>query len=503
MAGANRNRIIVNASPFETRVALVVNGRLQRIFLESDESRPLVGNIYKGKVNRVLPGMNAAFVDIGLERAGFMHASDLEASTDEELQDSDADGGPRGRQAEPSITELVRNGQELLVQVVKPPKGTKGARLTGQISLPGRNVVLVPQQPMLGVSRKIRNPAERKRLRQLVEAHGRREVGYVVRTVAEGKTDEEILADLDYLGRLWDSVRNKDNRVSSPALIFQDLDIALRTLRDMLTDSVDEVWIDDTTEYERLHKYVEQVIPGRAADVKLFTKPEAIFQGFGIEAQLSSALKKRVDLPSAGYLIVDETEALTTIDVNTGGFVGSTSLEDTVLRTNREAVIEIAHQLQLRNIGGIVVLDFIDMLEKRNREAIYDQFREAVRHDPARVTITKVSELGLVEMTRQRLGLSLSAAMTEGCSCCGGTGRTLRSRSVLGQLYRHVLIQCTQHPNQSIEVQLHPTLADRLWETEMNWLQEFETRFGNRIRLAFDPAMVPDVFRVTAKGSAQ
>lgn len=498
MAHSVKNRIVINSTPFETRVALVRNGRLTELFIETEESRPLVGNIYKGRVTRVLPGMNAAFVDIGLGKGGFIHARDLVLPeyTDLDLEDEDQKQECNEREQSQEIADLLQEGQELVVQIVKPPRGTKGARVTAQLSLPGRNVVLVPGAPIVGVSRKMRNSKERKRLRQLVRGLLPDDAGLIVRTAAEGKSDDEIKGDVAYLIRLWSGIREKKERKRSPHLLYHDLNISMRTIRDLMSPDIEEIWVDDPDEFERVSRFVEQVLPGASGLVKLFEKDEPVFEGLGIEKEIMQGLHPRVELPSKGYLIIDETEALCAIDVNTGGFVGSSSLEETVLATNREAAREIAYQIRLRNLAGILVLDFIDMNDKTNRDEVFKLFKEALREDRARINITRISDLGLIEMTRQRIGPSLSAALSRGCPCCGGSGLILKTETVLGQLYRKVQIACRKHPNQRIVVQLHPNLADRIWETEIGWIQEMEERFGTRVLLKMDPSREEDRFTV-------
>jgi len=452
-------QIIINAAPWETRVAVLDEATLSELYVERGRNQGIAGNIYKGKVVRVLPGMQAAFVDVGLDKAAFLHVSDLlppagaepvppdddeppeavtavdaepiapdvaEPSADEPAA-SDADEesprAPRRRAPLPPIEERLSKGDELLVQVAKEPIGTKGARVTAWISLPGRHLVLMPGTRNIGISRRIEDPAERDRLRAAVEAERPAEGGFIVRTASEGATRRDIHDDIRFLTRLWARITKTAAGAASPALIHQDLDLVLRCVRDLFTTEVERLTIDTAADYERVHEFVEATMPKLTARLHHYQGVTPIFDQHGIETKIARALDRRVWLKSGGYLIIEQTESLTAIDVNTGRYVGKKSQEETILRTNLEAAKQVVTQLRLRNLGGIIVIDFIDMDSAESRAEVFEALRQAMRADKARTNILRISELGLVEMTRKRTRESLGQLVSTPCPHCEGAGR--------------------------------------------------------------------------------
>ena len=426
-------QILINAAPWETRVAVLEDTTLAELYVERDRDRNVAGNVYKARVARVLPGMQAAFVDIGLEKAGFLHVSDLtdpevaKRVVDETEEDSGDDAPPPRRRAPLAPIEArLAKGQELLVQVSKEPIGTKGARVTANISLPGRHLVHMPGTNHIGISRRIEDTEERDRLRDAVESERSGSDGFIVRTACAGATKREIRDDVRFLTRLWAHVQHTAAAATAPSLVHRDLDLALRVLRDLFTTDVDRLVIDDPAECSRIRTFIEVLMPRFVGRVHGYEGTTPLFEQHGVETKIARALDRRVWLKSGGYLIFDQTESLTTVDVNTGRYVGKKDQEETVLKTNLEAVKHVVQQLRLRNIGGIIVIDFIDMEQSANRRKVFDAMQEAVRSDKARSTVLEISELGLVQMTRKRTRESLSQILLEACPHCDGLGR-LRS----------------------------------------------------------------------------
>ena len=402
------NLLLINADGPEKRVALIENNVLAELQVERVAERGIVGNIYKGRVVRVLPGMQAAFVDIGIGRAGFLYAADVVALGSPALDDDDGEADQEGALAQrlretPAIETLLREGQELLVQVSKEPIGTKGARITSYVSLPGRQLVLMPTVDHVGVSRRITSDVERERLRELVERIRPEKVGFIVRTVAEGQTEENLLADMEFLRKLWDDIDQRAAEARAPSLIYRDLDLSLRTVRDLFSTEIDRLVVDDPDELERIKEFVAKFVPHHQQAVELYDGREPLFDAYGIELEVDRSLDRKVWLKSGGYLVIDQTEALTSIDVNTGRFVGHRNLDDTILKTNLEAVKELVTQLRLRNIGGLIIIDFIDMEREPDRQQVWRALQHALKADRTRTNVLEISELGLVEMTRKRV----------------------------------------------------------------------------------------------------
>src|SRR3954466_3352527 len=417
-------KMLIESDPHQTRIAVLEDDRLTEIFVERARRGGLVGNVYKGRVTRVLPGMQAAFVDVGLERDAFLYvsdvASDVEAMEELEIEEprhNDEPPPPDG--PPPSIDELLKSGQEIIVQVVKDPLPNKGARISTHVTLPGRYLVLLPTVRHFGVSRRIEDEVERERLLALLQQLPVTGGGLIVRTAGEGKGREELESDLTYLARLWEKVRQRAGKVSAPTLLHQDLDLALRVVRDLLRQDLAVLWVDGEETYERIVEFLDQVQPGLVAKVKLFRQQKAtLFEQFGIEEQIEAALKSKVWLKSGGYIVINPTEALVAIDVNTGRFVGQTSLEDTVLQTNLEAVSEIVRQIRLRDLGGIIVIDLIDMTEPEHRQEVFASLESEIKKDRAKTKVLNISEFGLVEITRKRSRSNLERLLTQPCPYC-------------------------------------------------------------------------------------
>ena len=489
--------LVVNTDGPETRVALIEKGLLSELYIERRRERGIVGNIYKGKVKRVLPGMQAAFVDLGVEKSAFLYVGDIRGAPEDFralFSDSEDDGHGKkkkgGAQTNEKrgarIEDLVKEGQEVLVQVAKGPIGTKGARVTSYVSLPGRNLVFMPTVDHVGISRRISSEAERKRLRGIVDSMRPDGAGFIVRTVADGVAEKELRADMEFLIKLWNSILKKKASSRAPALLYNDLDLLLRTVRDLFTPEVEKLILDSPSEYERLLKFVGAFMPHFAGKIELYEGREPIFDGYGIETEIDRALERKVLLKSGGSLIVDQGEALTAIDVNTGKFVGkkSMSLEETITKTNLEACKEVADQLRLRNIGGMIIVDFIDMDKDSNREKVLRSFEEALRADKAKANVTKISELGLVEMTRKRTRESLGRMLTEPCPYCEGKGYVKSKTTVCAEILRRLRRDGNTFKSDGIVITCNPEIADLLVTVEQSYIDELEKRLQRRILVA-------------------
>ncbi|HXH03275.1 MAG TPA: ribonuclease G [Candidatus Competibacteraceae bacterium] len=468
--------ILINITPRETRVAVVENGVLQEIFIERQRKRGLVGNIYKGRVARVLPGMEAAFVDIGLERAAFLHVSDIQATP--------PNAEPAGDERRPlPITELVRPGQELIVQVIKDAIGTKGARLTTHITIPSRYLVLLADSEALGVSMKIDDEAERQRLKEVVGAF-RAEFGggYIVRTAAEGVEAWALRADMQFLQRLWESVKEKAAEARCGEGIYEDLPLELRILRDFVGDEVEKVRIDSRAGYERVVKFAGKFVPEMLPRIEHYNGERPIFDLYNVEDEIQRALSRKVQLKSGGYLIIDQTEAMTTVDVNTGAYVGHRNLEETIFKTNLEAAQAIARQLRLRNLGGIIILDFIDMSSEEHRQAVLKALEKHLEKDRAKNHISEVSSLGLVEMTRKRTRESLEHILCESCPTCGGRGTVKTAETVCYEIFREILREARQYQARQFLILASPEVVDLMLDEESTSVAELEAFIGIPIK---------------------
>jgi ribonuclease G len=510
------NLLAINAGPFETRVALLEGGAVAELYVERERDRSVVGNVYKGRVVRVLPGMDAAFVDIGLEKAAFLYVSDVVLEHSDvnevgpEVEDTvvaevrlaapAGDASPPRPAREPRITELLHEGQEILVQIAKEPLGTKGARLTSRISIPGRHLVFMPTLDHVGISRRITGEAERRRLRDLIESLRPPGTGFIARTAAEGVSSEHLRADMELLVRMWNEVFHRKDAVSAPALLHRELDLVLRATRDLFTGDVDRLVVDSPEAHERVLRFIDTYAPDRRGCVELYSGSEPLFDHLGIEVEIARALQRKVWLKSGGYIVIDETEALTTIDVNTGRFVGRHNLEDTILRTNLEAVREIVAQIRLRNIGGIIILDFIDMDREVNREKVWAALQEALRSDRAQNNVLKISELGLVQMTRKRVRESLARSMLEPCFYCDGRGRLKSKVTVCYDILRQVSRESPQFREQGLLVYAHPEVVATLLDEERAALEAVERRTAKKINLQPVPGFHLEQFEVVGHG---
>jgi ribonuclease G len=484
---------VINADGPETRVALVEDGYLGELYIERKRERGIAGNIYKGRVERVLPGMQAAFVNIGLEKSAYLHVSDVRGTPDdlkhlfssESNRPSDdedeeaADAARAGGGAR--IEDLLKEGQEVIVQVTKEPISTKGARTTRYISLPGRHLVFMPTVDHVGISRRISSDKERRRLREIVDSMRPAGSGFIVRTVAENVSERELKSDMEFLIKLWNEVVRRAEGGRCPSLIYNDLDLLLRTVRDLFTADVERLIIDSRSEYDRVKKFIAAFMPDFAGNIELYDGNDPIFDGFGIEIEIDRALERKVWLKSGGYLIVDEMEALTAIDVNTGRFVGKSSLEDTITKTNLEAAREVAEQLRIRSIGGMIVVDFIDMDRPHNRDKVTRAFNDYLRRDRSKAAVTRISELGLIEMTRKRTRESLLHTLTEPCTACEGKGYTKSRRTVSYELLRELRRQGDLVEGDTVLVEVHPDVAQVLASTDRAFLEELEKRLQKRI----------------------
>jgi len=509
-------QLLINATPEETRVALVENGTLAEFYIERASDRGLVGNIYCGKVVRVLPGMQAAFVDIGLAKAGFLHASDFQPGVadlpiiEEEaleqarvaalhaidaepiaaMPNADAatdeidDSVPAPMPPPPPIEDGLARGDEIIVQVAKEPFGSKGCRVTSHVSLPGRYLVYLPTTNHLGVSRRIEDEAERERLHGIVMAMKPPEAGFIIRTVCVNVSQRELEADMRFLVRLWNDTLKRAETATAPSLIHGDMDLILRSVRDSFTADIDSVVVDRPHDHQRILEFVDSFAPALKSRVELHVDPRPLFDPHGIEPALSRALERRVWLKSGGYIVIDQTEALTTVDVNTGRYVGKTDHEETVVTTNLEAIHEIVDQLRVRNIGGIIIIDFIDMMDPANRERVMDAFDAALKDDKMRSNILKISELGLVEMTRKRTRASLSELLTDTCPACDGRGRVKSITTIAYDIMRRVRAVAQLAPEaQHLTVHAHPSVAAFLGEEEGPAMDRLEREIGCRITI--------------------
>src|SRR5690606_32195597 len=437
---------------------------LQEVHIERSSRRGYVGNIYKGRVLRVMPGMQAAFVEVGLSRAAFLHASDIIRPAQPVVAEADTANGPASN-ATPPIGELVQEGQEIVVQVVKDPIGSKGARLTTQLSVPSRYLVLLPYGKVLGVSARIEDEAERARLKGLLsELTGEQPVGYIVRTNAEGQSADALAEDIAYLGRVWEAIQRQIGEAKLGSCVYEDLSLPLRALRDLMHSDVEKVRVDSRETFERTLQFARQFMPELADRIEHYPGERPIFDLYGAEDEIQRALLKEVPLKSGGYLIVDQTEAMTTIDVNTGAFLGHRNLEETVYRTNLEAAQAVARQLRLRNLGGIIIIDFIDMVDEEHRRQVMRQLEKALGRDHAKTTVYEFSPLGLVEMTRKRTTESLERQLCEPCQQCGGRGTLKTTETVTYEVFRAITRAVRQVEAKKLLALASPKVANRILE---------------------------------------
>ena len=466
----NSEEILINVTPQETRVAIVENGSLQEVWIERRRNRGIVGNIYKGKVNRVLPGMEAAFVDIGLERSGFLHVSDFDK--DLQTNGNTADATP------PSINKLLHEGQSIMVQVVKDPLGTKGARLTTCISVPSRYLVYMPNSSLIGISVKIEDEEEREHLRNLLSLcmTDNRTGGCIVRTAAEGVEDAELNRDIKFLCTLWDSLQEQAKTARPGTVIHEDLPLAVRTLRDMVSNDTTVVKVDSRETFKKMNSFARKYIPDLPCDLEHYPGDRPLFDLYNIDDEIERALGRKVELKSGGYLIIDQTEAMTTIDINTGAFVGHHNLEETIFKTNMEASQAIARQLRLRNLGGIIIIDFIDMVIEDHKRQVLKSLEKYLSKDHAKTQVCDMSPLGLVEMTRKRTRESLEHILCESCATCGGRGTHKTVETVCYEIFREILREARVYDEaQLLLVMANQEVIDMLLDEEATSLAELET----------------------------
>lgn len=468
---------------------MLENGVMQELMIERASRRGLIGNIYMGKVSRVLPGMQAAFIDIGIARTAFLHASDI-APDGAAMATAPAE--------EPCIRDLLREGQQLPVQVMKDPIGSKGARLTTRMTIPSRYLVMLPTGSNVGVSARIEDEAERERLKAVLETISPEEnaCGYIVRTVAEGASPEALRADTLFLKKLWDSICDTAATAGPGQLIHEDLSLAVRVIRDIVTLDVERVQVDSAETFDRLRHFASRFMPEIAATIELYTGRRPILDLYGVEDEIEKALKRQVALKSGGCVIFDQTEAMTTVDVNTGGYVGHRNLEDTIFRTNLEAAVTIARQLRLRNLGGIIIIDFIDMDEQNHRTQVLEALETALAADHARTQISEHSALGLIEMTRKRTRESLQHIMSDSCPACHGNGFVKTPETVCYEIFREILRQHRQFKFDELVVLAHQDVVELLLDEEASGLAELEELTGKPIRLQVEAMFAPDRFDV-------
>ncbi|MGD8208176.1 MAG: ribonuclease G [Thiohalocapsa sp.] len=484
--------ILVNVTPQEARVAIVENGVLQELMIERVRKRSIVGNIYKGRVCRVLPGMEAAFVDIGLERAAFLHASDVATVTREELPNGEE---PR---LEP-IGNLLHEGQQLLVQVIKEPIGTKGARLTTHITVPSRYLVLMPGSENIGISTRIEEEGERQRLKAALEGLSRSvEVrhGYIVRTAAEGVGEDALERDLRFLERLWARLQDQADTAAPGSEVYSDLPLLFRTLRDLVDTEVEKVRIDSRETLQRVLDFAQSYVPGIASRIEHYPGERPIFDLYGVEDEIQRALERKVQLKSGGYLIFDQTEAMTTIDVNTGAFVGHRNLEETIFKTNLEAAQAIARQLRLRNLGGIIIIDFIDMTDEEHKRQVLRALEKALERDHAKSQVCDVSPLGLVEMTRKRTRESLEHVLCEPCGTCSGRGFVKTPETVCYEIFREILREARQFDARELLVLASQEVVDLLLDEESSSLAELQDFIDIPIKFQVESLYTQEQFDV-------
>ncbi len=494
------NSLLISVAACDVRVALVEDGRLVEFYLENRTRNGPTGNIYKGRVLRLLPGMAAAFVNIGLERPAYLFAEDVSAAEDEfyHLWLKDEPGAdPGARQPPAAIGDLLHDGQEVLVQVLRGPLGSKGARLTTNLSLAGHYLVFTPNQPQLGISRRITEEAERQRLRDVLEDMRLPEGGFIARTASRGQSREKLRAERDQLLARWRRLLRKKDTVAAPALLHQEMETSLRVVRELFSPEIDRLVVDDPKAFARIQDYLESLKSPDQHRVELYTEPEPLFSHFGLEIDWRRLLAPKVWLKSGGYLLFDTTEALTAVDVNTGRFVGRHDLEETILQTNLEAAREIARQLRLRNIGGLIVIDFIDMEQVPHREQVYQAFLEAASRDRAKTAVLPISALGLMEMTRQRLRDTLEQAVTEPCSCCDGVGEVLSPLTLACDLMRLLTAEAREFPGCRLILAVHPQVGAVLQQEGQGLLARLAREHRVRVEINSQPAFARDYFELT------
>ena len=488
-------KIVVNVCEHETRIALLEDGTIAELFIERGNSSDIAGNVYKGKVQRVLPGMQAAFIDIGLNQAAFIYVDDLNFGSCREIKlidsgEDDIDETAElfqepviytNKKHEQTIGELITEGQQLLVQVAKPPIGTKGARVTSYVTLPGRFIVLMPNSDHIGVSRRIENEAERNRLKEMVISLRKENYGYIVRTAAEGIHEETLDYEMNFLINLWRNIQEKYKTAPAPSLLHKELTVCLRAARDLLMHEAEKMIIDSRPDYESVLSFLDTFMPNLKSSVELYEGYEPIFDANNLEGDISRALKRKIWLKSGGYIVIEQTEALVAIDVNTGRYVGKHNLEETILKTNLEAVKEIAYQIRLRDLGGIIIIDFIDMEKKQNQEKVFNALKEALTKDKSKTHALPISELGLIQMTRKRIKSPLTQVLCEPCFYCDGEGYLLARQTICYNIYREIQREALDMAGIKVALHVHPEIAELLHGEENHLIVSLEKMIGRQI----------------------
>ena len=507
--------ILINVTPQETRVALVENGVLQEVYIERSQKRGLVGNIFKGRVSRILPGMQAAFIDIGLERTGFLHTSDIHGAVEDIIPETDAPDTTA------AIESILREDQEILVQVIKDPLGSKGARLTTRLSLPSRYLVFLPDYSSIGISQRIEEERERERLGNIIrqfrtgiarlavgnednvilhsavrESEILNRGGFIIRTAAEGASEEEIYRDMEFLHKLWNSTALRANSTGAPGIVYEDLPLVLRTMRDLVHAEIEKVRIDSRDTYQRVMEFSKQFIPEFLGRIEYYSGEHPILDLYSVEDEIQKSLGKKVQLKSGGYLIIDQTEAMTTIDVNTGAFVGHRNLEETIYKTNLEAAQTISRQLRLRNLGGIIIIDFIDMLEPEHRRQVLRSLEKNLEHDHAKIIISELTSLGLVQLTRKRTRESLEHVLCETCPTCSGRGSIKTAETICYEIFREILREVRQFDAKKLQVVAAQSVVDKLLDDESASVAELESFIGRPITFQVEPLYTQEQYDI-------
>ena len=492
------SEIFINSNQREIRVALMESNLLVELFIEHKSHKGIVGNIYKGIVTKILPGMQVAFVDIGLDKAGFLYVGDIDVVDMLDLGDSlevppiaeeDKDHPFEGKPGRPNhdikIQNILKEGQEILVQVAKNPLGTKGARITNYITLPGRHLVYMPTVNHISVSRRIEDENEKERLKKLVSEVGNNGEGYIVRTAGQDAQKSDFQSDVSFLHRLWENLKKKSEGISGPYLIYEDLNLIFRSIRDLFSNDTQRLVIDSKSDFNKCLEFCSSYMPHLSDKVELYKDPMPIFEHYGVEPDINRALDRTIWLKSGGYIIIDQTEALVAIDVNTGKFVGHSDPEDTILQTNLEALKEVVYQLRLRNIGGIIIVDFIDMANEESKEIVSNALKQALKSDRSRTRILKISELGLVEMTRKRVRASLVETLCDPCDYCEGKGYIKSPSTVCYEIIREIQRRGTDNiTSKKLEIKVHPIIYDMLFEEDSGLLEEMEKQ--NNLEITFN-----------------
>lgn len=501
--------LIVNVTENETRVALIEDGNIVELFIERGDDENITGNIYKGTVQRVLPGMQAAFIDIGLKQAAFLYVDDVikkqnlnENEPPEnnvpELDEKDEFVPDNTRRNIP-IEQLLREGQQIMVQIVKAPIGTKGARVSTYISIPGRYLVLMPNVDHIGISKRIDSDEERSRLKETISSIRKVKYGYIFRTASEGIDEEQLKTEIDLLVNSWENIKRRYRQYSAPYTLHRDLKVTFRAIRDLITHEANKLVIDSIVGFESIKSFLRKIMPELKVKVEFYEGYEPIFDYYNIEGDISRALKKKVWLKSGGYIVIEHTEALTSIDVNTGRYVGKQNFEETIFKTNMEAIREIAYQIRLRNIGGIIILDLIDMESEENKTLIFEELKEVFKKDKSKTNILPMSEIGLIQMTRKRVRKSLNKILCDSCPNCNGDGFILSRKTVMQKIYREIKRHCIDINGTEFIVRVNPDMADYILKDEVNILKRLENDLGRHIRIQKNANFHIEEFEITEK----